>query len=81
MVKQFLDKLGLPQRVEVVSDPGLARLPACNTPEQRDAVLKLRDALATHQRSEDLINLGITSAAQIRSSMQPFDSAPNCSIS
>jgi flagellar assembly protein FliH len=25
MVKQFLDKLGLPQRVEVVSDPGLAR--------------------------------------------------------
>jgi flagellar assembly protein FliH len=25
MVKQFLEKLGLPQRVEVVSDPGLER--------------------------------------------------------
>ena len=28
------------------------------TPEQRQAALKIRDAMATHQRSEDLINLG-----------------------
>ena len=32
--------------------------PRLCTPEQREAVLRLRDALATHQRSEDLINLG-----------------------
>lgn len=28
------------------------------TAEQRDAALKIRDAMATHQRAEDLINLG-----------------------
>lgn len=28
------------------------------TPEQKDAAAKIRDALATHERSEDLINLG-----------------------
>ncbi len=32
--------------------------PRLYTPEQKDAALKIRDALATHQRSEDLINLG-----------------------
>jgi flagellum-specific ATP synthase len=29
-----------------------------SSPEQRDAALKIREAMATHQRSEDLINLG-----------------------
>src|SRR5437588_822043 len=29
-----------------------------STPEQRDAAMKIRDALATYQRGEDLINLG-----------------------
>jgi flagellum-specific ATP synthase len=28
------------------------------SPEQRDAAIKIREAMATHQRSEDLINLG-----------------------
>lgn len=32
--------------------------PRLYTPEQRDAAMKLREAMATHQRSEDLINLG-----------------------
>jgi flagellar biosynthesis/type III secretory pathway ATPase len=32
--------------------------PRLYTPEQREAALKIRDALTTHQRSEDLINLG-----------------------
>ena len=32
--------------------------PRLYTPEQRDAALKIRDAMATHQRAEDLINLG-----------------------
>lgn len=32
--------------------------PRLSTPEQRDAVVKIREAMATHQRSEDLINLG-----------------------
>src|SRR5271163_1192501 len=32
--------------------------PRLYTPEQREAAFKIRDALATHQRAEDLINLG-----------------------
>jgi flagellum-specific ATP synthase len=32
--------------------------PRLYTPAQRDAALKIREAMATHQRSEDLINLG-----------------------
>jgi flagellum-specific ATP synthase len=32
--------------------------PRLYSPEQRDAALKIRDAMATHQRAEDLINLG-----------------------
>ena len=32
--------------------------PRLYTNEQKDAALKIREALATHQRSEDLINLG-----------------------
>jgi flagellar biosynthesis/type III secretory pathway ATPase len=32
--------------------------PRLYTPEQKEAAVKIRDALATHQRSEDLINLG-----------------------
>jgi len=32
--------------------------PRLYTPEQKDAALKIRDAMATHQRAEDLINLG-----------------------
>ena len=32
--------------------------PRLYTPEQRDAAVKIREAMATHQRSEDLINLG-----------------------
>ena len=32
--------------------------PRLYTKEQKDAALKIREALATHQRSEDLINLG-----------------------
>jgi flagellum-specific ATP synthase len=32
--------------------------PRLYTPPQRDAALKIRDAMATHQRAEDLINLG-----------------------
>jgi len=32
--------------------------PRLYTDEQRDAAMKIREALATHQRSEDLINLG-----------------------
>ncbi|HTS48147.1 MAG TPA: FliI/YscN family ATPase [Bryobacteraceae bacterium] len=32
--------------------------PRLYTKEQKEAALKIRDALATHQRSEDLINLG-----------------------
>jgi len=32
--------------------------PRLYTPDQRDAAIKIRDAMATHQRSEDLINLG-----------------------
>jgi flagellum-specific ATP synthase len=32
--------------------------PRLYTSEQRDAALKIRDAMATHQRAEDLINLG-----------------------
>jgi FliI/YscN family ATPase len=32
--------------------------PRLCTPEQKDAASKIRDALATHERSEDLINLG-----------------------
>jgi flagellar biosynthesis/type III secretory pathway ATPase len=29
-----------------------------SSPEQREAAVKIREAMATHQRSEDLINLG-----------------------
>lgn len=32
--------------------------PRLYTPEQRDAATKIREAMATHQRAEDLINLG-----------------------
>jgi FliI/YscN family ATPase len=32
--------------------------PRLYSPEQKDAATKIREALATHQRSEDLINLG-----------------------
>ena len=32
--------------------------PRLYTPEQREAAMKIREAMATHQRSEDLINLG-----------------------
>jgi flagellum-specific ATP synthase len=32
--------------------------PRLYTPEQKEAALKIRDAMATHQRAEDLINLG-----------------------
>ena len=32
--------------------------PRLYTPEQKDAAVKIREAMATHQRSEDLINLG-----------------------
>jgi FliI/YscN family ATPase len=32
--------------------------PRLYTPEQKEAALKIREAMATHQRSEDLINLG-----------------------
>ncbi len=32
--------------------------PRLYTPEQKTAALKIRDAMATHQRAEDLINLG-----------------------
>jgi flagellum-specific ATP synthase len=32
--------------------------PRLYTPEQKDAAAKIRDAMATHQRAEDLINLG-----------------------
>ncbi len=32
--------------------------PRLYSPEQKEAALKIRDAMATHQRSEDLINLG-----------------------
>lgn len=32
--------------------------PRLYTPEQRDAAVKIREAMATHQRAEDLINLG-----------------------
>ena len=32
--------------------------PRLYTAEQRDAAMKIREAMATHQRSEDLINLG-----------------------
>ena len=32
--------------------------PRLYTSEQRDAAMKIREAMATHQRSEDLINLG-----------------------
>jgi len=32
--------------------------PRLYSPEQRDAAMKIRDAMATHQRAEDLINLG-----------------------
>ncbi|MGD0435056.1 MAG: FliI/YscN family ATPase [Bryobacteraceae bacterium] len=32
--------------------------PRLYTPEQKNAAIKIRDAMATHQRSEDLINLG-----------------------
>jgi FliI/YscN family ATPase len=32
--------------------------PRLYSPEQKDAALKIRDAMATHQRAEDLINLG-----------------------
>ena len=32
--------------------------PRLYTPEQKQAALKIREALATHERSEDLINLG-----------------------
>jgi flagellum-specific ATP synthase len=32
--------------------------PRLYTPEQKNAAVKIRDAMATHQRSEDLINLG-----------------------
>jgi FliI/YscN family ATPase len=32
--------------------------PRLYTPEQREAAFKIRDAMATHQRAEDLINLG-----------------------
>ena len=32
--------------------------PRLSTPEQKEAARKIREALATHQRSEDLINLG-----------------------
>jgi flagellum-specific ATP synthase len=32
--------------------------PRLCTPEQKEAAAKVRDAMATHQRSEDLINLG-----------------------
>ncbi|HYL78150.1 MAG TPA: FliI/YscN family ATPase [Bryobacteraceae bacterium] len=32
--------------------------PRLYTPEQRDAAAKIREAMATHQRAEDLINLG-----------------------
>jgi flagellar biosynthesis/type III secretory pathway ATPase len=28
------------------------------TPQQKEAAIKIREALATHERSEDLINLG-----------------------
>ncbi len=32
--------------------------PRLYTPEQKEAALKIREAMATHQRSDDLINLG-----------------------
>jgi FliI/YscN family ATPase len=32
--------------------------PRLSSPEQREAAIKIREAMATHQRSEDLINLG-----------------------
>ena len=32
--------------------------PRLYSPEQKDAAIKIREAMATHQRSEDLINLG-----------------------
>ena len=32
--------------------------PRLYTPEQKEAALKIREAMATHQRAEDLINLG-----------------------
>ncbi len=32
--------------------------PRLYSPEQKEAALKIRDAMATHQRAEDLINLG-----------------------
>jgi flagellum-specific ATP synthase len=32
--------------------------PRLYTPDQREAAVKIREAMATHQRSEDLINLG-----------------------
>jgi FliI/YscN family ATPase len=32
--------------------------PRLYSPEQKEAAIKLRDAMATHQRAEDLINLG-----------------------
>jgi flagellar biosynthesis/type III secretory pathway ATPase len=32
--------------------------PRLYTPQQKEAAMKIRDAMATHQRSEDLINLG-----------------------
>jgi len=32
--------------------------PRLSSPEQKEAAIKIREAMATHQRSEDLINLG-----------------------
>jgi flagellum-specific ATP synthase len=32
--------------------------PRLYSPEQKEAAIKIRDAMATHQRAEDLINLG-----------------------
>ena len=63
--------------------------PRLYTPEQRDAALKIREALATHQRAEDLINLGayasganpkLDAAIRIRPQLLEFLKQDNASL-
>jgi flagellar biosynthesis/type III secretory pathway ATPase len=51
------------------------------TPQQKDAMNKLRDAMATYRRTEDLINLGayvaganpkVDAAVRVRQGMEDF---------
>ena len=62
------------------------------TSEQREAAVKIRDAMATHQRAEDLINLGayasganpkLDAAIRLRPQLMEFlkqDSSANASF-